>query len=85
MTLILEAILSLLSNIVEQALRLLSRVETPAKQTGLHMNNSKTKNVECNQGEGDLQALNGESLKNVDDCLSFIWDRGPRAALKMQM
>ena len=48
---------------------IMSRVETSAKQIGLHINNSKTEYVKFNQGEGDLKAVNGESLKNVDDFL----------------
>ena len=55
------------SNTLEQSLLLLSRVETSAKQTGLHLNNSKTEYIKFKQGEGDLKALNGESLKNVDE------------------
>ena len=47
----------------------MSGVETSAKQIGLHINNSKTEYIKFNQGEGDLNALNGESLKNVDDFL----------------
>ena len=61
--------IGLLSNALEQAQLLVSRVETSAKQTGLHVNNSKTKYMKFNQDEGDLKALNGESLKNVDDFL----------------
>ena len=53
--------ISLLSNTLEQAQLLLSRVETSTKQTGLHMNNSKTEYIKLSQGEGDLKALNGES------------------------
>ena len=34
--------IALLSNTLEQTQLLLSRVETSAKQTGLHINNSKT-------------------------------------------
>ena len=45
----------------------LSRVKTSAKKTGPHKNNSKVNYIKINQGEGDLKALNGDSLKNVDD------------------
>ena len=56
-----------LSNILEQAQLLLSRAETFAKQIGLQIHNSKTEYIKFSGGEGDLKALNGESLKNVDD------------------
>ena len=61
--------IALLSNTLEQAQLLLPQVETSAKQTGLHMNNSKMEYIKFNQGEGALKALNSESLKNVDDFL----------------
>ena len=61
--------IAVLSNTLEQAQLLLSRVETSAKQTGLHINNSKTEYIRFNQDEGDLKAFNGESLQNADDCL----------------
>ena len=61
--------IALLSNTLNQAQLLLSLVETSAKQIGLHVNNSKTEYIKFNQGEGDLKALNDESLKNVDDFL----------------
>ena len=48
---------------------MLSQIETSAKQIGLHINNSKTEYIKFSQDEGDLKALNGESLKNVDDFL----------------
>ena len=60
-------IIALLSNTLEQAQLLLSRVETSVKQTGLHISNSKTEYIKFNQGEGDLKASNGEL--NVDDFL----------------
>ena len=63
--------IALLSNTLEQVQLLLSLVEPSAKQTGLHINNFKTECIKFNKGEGDLKALNGESLKNVDDL--FIW------------
>ena len=59
--------IALLSNTSEQAQLLLSRVETSAKQIGFHISNSKTEYIKFNQGEGDLKALNGESLKNIED------------------
>ena len=58
--------IALLSNTLEQAQLLLSRVETSAKHIGLYIDNSKTEYIKFNQGEGDLNALNGGSLKNVD-------------------
>ena len=61
--------IALLSNMLEQAQLLLSRVETSAKQTELHINNSKTEYIKFNKGEGDLKVLNKESLENVDDFL----------------
>ena len=60
---------ALLSNILEQAQLLLSRVETSTKQTEPHINNSKIEYIKFNQGEGVFKALNGESLTNVDDFL----------------
>ena len=44
----------------------LSPVETSARQIGLNINNSKTEYIKFNKVEGDLKALNGESLQNVD-------------------
>ena len=61
--------LALLVNTLEKAELLLSRVETSAKQIELHINKYKTEYIKFNQGKGDLKALNGESLKNVDDFL----------------
>ena len=61
--------IALLSNTIEQAQLLMSRVETSAKQIGLHKNNSKTEYIKFNHGERDLKALKGESLKKVDDFL----------------
>ena len=61
--------IALLSNTLEQAQLLLSHVEISAKQIGLHKNNSKTEYIKFNLGEGDLTALNRESLKNVDSFL----------------
>ena len=58
---------ALLSNTLKQAQLLLSQVKTSAKQIGLHINNSKTEHVKFNQGKGDLKALNGVSLKNIDE------------------
>ena len=58
-----------LSNTLEQAHLLLSRVKTPVKQTGLHINNSKTEYIKFYQDERDLKALKDESLKDVDDLL----------------
>ena len=43
----------------------MSRVETSAKQTGLHIHNSKTDYIKFNQGEGDLKALNFESVRQI--------------------
>ena len=37
------------------------------------MNNFKSDYIKLNQDEGDLKALNGESLKNVDDFLYLGW------------
>ena len=61
--------IALLSNTLEQAQLLSSRVETSAKQIGLHIKNSKTEYIKFNQGEGDLKALNVVFLKNIDDFL----------------
>ena len=61
--------IAILPNTLKQAQLLSSRVETSAKQIGLHINNSKTEFIKFNQGEGDLKALNSEYLKNVDDFL----------------
>ena len=56
---------------MEQDQILLSSVETSAKQTGLHIDNSKTKYNEFNQGEGDLKALNDFLfLGSLIDCCS---------------
>ena len=49
-----------LPNALEKAQLLLFRVETSAKQIGLHINNSKKEYIEFNQGDKDLKALNGE-------------------------
>ena len=51
----------------------MSRAETSAKQTGLHISNFKTEYSLFNQGEWHLKALNGESLKNVDDLCLGSW------------
>ena len=61
--------IALLSNTLERAQLLMSRVETSVKQSGLHINNSKTEYIKFSQDEGNLKALNGESIKNVDDFL----------------
>ena len=46
-----------------------SGVDTTAKQIRLHIKNSKTEYINFNQDEEDIKALNGESVKNVDDFL----------------
>ena len=61
----------ILSNTLEQAQMLLPRVETCAKQTGLHINNTKTEYIKFNQGEGYRTALGVESIKNVD-CFLYL-------------
>ena len=59
--------LALLSNSLEQAQELLTRLENAAKQIGLHINNSKTEYMLFNQDEGDLKALDGDVLNQVED------------------
>ena len=59
----------LLSNTLEQTQLLLYVVEASVKQNGLHMNNSKTYYIKFNESEVDLRALNGESLKNLEEFL----------------
>ena len=59
--------LALLSNSLEQAQELLTRLENAAKQIGLHINNSKTEYMLFNQDEGDLKTLDGDVLNQVED------------------
>ena len=54
--------IAMLSNTLDQARLLFSRVETSAKQTGLRINNCKTKYIKCDQGERDLKALKGDDF-----------------------
>ena len=69
-----------LSNTLEQTRLLLSWVETSAKQTGLHINNSITEYMKFNQSEGGPKALNGKAEADTGkprDCLSAaMWMTG---------
>ena len=61
--------LALLSNTLEQAQLLLQKLESAAKQIGLHINESKTEYMSFNQPEGVLNTIEGTKLKQVNDFL----------------
>ena len=57
--------LELISNYLEQAQLLLSRLEMAAEPIGLHENCKKTEHMLLNQDETDLKKLSGDLLKQV--------------------
>ena len=59
--------LELISNYMEQAQLLLSRLEMAAEAIGLHENCRKTEHMLLNQDETDLKTLSGDLLKQVHD------------------
>ena len=59
--------LELISNYMEQAQLLLSRLEMAAEAIGLHENCKKTEHMLLNQDETDLKTLSGDLLKQVHD------------------
>lgn len=60
---------ALICNRFEQAEILFPREETAAKQTGLHIKNTKTEFIICNYEKCDLMTVNGQQLRCVDDSL----------------
>ena len=59
--------LELISNYMEQAQLLLSRLEMAPEAIGLHENCKKTEHMLLNQDETDLKTLSGDLLKQVHD------------------
>ena len=59
--------LALITNYMEQAQLLLSRLEMAAETIGLHANWKKTENMLFNQDEAELKTLSGDFLKQVHD------------------
>ena len=59
--------IALLSDNVEKAQLLLTRVEQAAETIGLHINEKKTELMTFNQGEIQMKSLYGKQLKCVSD------------------
>ena len=59
--------ISLLSNEIHQAQKLLDLVEDQCKKTGLHLNTSKTKFIALNTPDDVMLTSAGEELERVED------------------
>ena len=59
--------IALLSDNVEKAQLLLTRLELAAEIIGLHINEKKTEFISINQNAPEIKSANGKHLKKVDD------------------
>ena len=66
--------IALLSNTLKQSQLLLQRVESSAREVGLHVNQMKTEYTIYNQVAGEIKTISGINCKKSK--ISFIFDLG---------